>query len=107
MKIISEKFFSKASCNPKERLYPELYFSKIFNSGQCWKFQNMEKLRLANEEFLKKSVADTNLGIIQRYFDKIPSENVDVIFFEHWLNCNTREDYREAKKNWRENNEKF
>ncbi len=77
-------------------------FSCIFNSGQCWKFRNMEQLHSANEEFQKESIADNNLGIIQRYFDDISANDVDVVFFERWLNCNTREDYEQAKKNWRQ-----
>ena len=103
----SENLFKYAFNSKHGLLKIEEEFSCIFNSGQCWKFQNIELLRLANEDFLKKSVADTNLKIIQKYFENISADDVDVIFFERWLNCNTREDYKKAKKFWRQNNEKF
>ena len=78
-------------------------FKAIFNSGQIWKFNDMEALKTANDNFKKYLIADTNLGIIQKYFDLIENKNIDVIGFNHWVNCNTRKDYKIIKRYWRNN----
>lgn len=79
-------------------------FKAIFNSGQIWKFKDMELLRLANENFKEYLITDTNLGIIQKYFDLLEdSEDIDVLGFNHWVNCNTRQDYKIIKEYWRDN----
>lgn len=79
-------------------------FKAIFNSGQIWKFKDMELLKIANDNFKEYLIADTNLGIIQKYFDLLDdSSSVDVIGFNHWVNCNTRQDYKIIKKYWRNN----
>ena len=76
-------------------------FNAIFNSGQIWKFKDMEKLKIANDNFKEYLITDTNLGIIQKYFDLIENNNVEVIGFNHWVNCNTRNDYEFIRKYWR------
>lgn len=76
-------------------------FKAIFNSGQIWKFNDMEILKTANDNFKEYLITDTNLGIIQKYFDLIENKNIDVIGFNHWVNCNTRKDYEIIKKYWR------
>ena len=63
----------------------------------------MEALKTANDNFKKYLIADTNLGIIQKYFDLIENKNIDVIGFNHWVNCNTRKDYKIIKRYWRNN----
>ena len=68
-------------------------FKAILNSGQIWKFKDMDKLKIANDNFKKHLITDTNLGIIQKYFDLIENSNISVIGFNHWINCNTRKDY--------------
>ncbi len=75
-------------------------FKAIFNSGQIWKFNDMEALKIANDNFKEYLIADTNLGIIQKYFDLIKNNNIDVIGFKHWVNCNTRKDYELIKNYW-------
>lgn len=76
-------------------------FKCIFNSGQIWKFTDIEKLKIANRKFYEEAREDTNLGIIQRYLEDVPFDEVELIHLVHWLNCNTRDDYRLAKKFWR------
>ena len=78
-------------------------FKAILNSGQIWKFKDMELLKIANDNFKEYLLYDTNLGIIQKYFDLIESENIDVIGFNHWVNCNTRKDYEIIRKYWSNN----
>jgi len=77
-------------------------FKAIFNSGQTWKFQDMELLKIANDNFAENLIEDTNLGIIQKYFDLVEDSNdIDIIGLNHWVNCNTRKDYQIIKKYWR------
>ncbi|WP_406534314.1 DUF6564 domain-containing protein [Methanobrevibacter sp.] len=76
-------------------------FKAIFNSGQTWKFKDMELLRIANDNFYENLIDDTNLGIIQKYFDLVENtSDVDIIGLKHWVNCNTREDYKLIKNYW-------
>ncbi len=77
-------------------------FKAIFNSGQIWKFNDMNILKISNDNFKEFLITDTNLGIIQMYFD-LTEDSIDIIAFNHWVNCNTREDYQIIKKYWRNN----
>ena len=78
-------------------------FKAIFNSGQTWKFQDMQLLKIANDNFYENIIEDTNLGIIQKYFDLIDnSDEIEIIGLNRWVNCNTREDYKLIKKYWEE-----
>ena len=77
-------------------------FKAIFNSGQTWKFQNSDLLKIANENFHENLIEDTNLGIIQKYFDLVETiDDIEIIGLNHWVNCNTREDYKIIKNYWR------
>lgn len=79
-------------------------FKAIFNSGQTWKFKNMELLKIANDNFKENLIEDTNLAIIQKYIDLVEKSNdFDIIGLDHWVNCNTRKDYQIIKKYWRKN----
>ena len=76
-------------------------FKAIFNSGQIWKFRDMELLKIANDNFYKNIIEDTNLGIIQKYFDLLEnSDDIEIIGLNRWVNCNTREDYKLIKDYW-------
>ena len=77
-------------------------FKAIYNSGQVWKFQDIGLLKKANDNFKENLIEDTNLGIIQKYFDLIDNNLIEVIGFRHWVNCNTRKDYEFIKKYWSE-----
>ncbi len=79
-------------------------FKAIFNSGQTWKFNDMELLKIANDNFYENIIEDTNLGIIQKYLDLIEdNEDIEIIGLKHWVNCNTRDDYQFIKDHWEEN----
>ncbi len=73
-------------------------FSCIFNSGQVWKFTEIEKLRDANEQFFREKKEDTNLRIIQNYLNT--GVKVDLIPLIRWTNCNTRNDYKRIASYW-------
>ena len=69
-------------------------FIGIYNSGQVWKFQEPEKLFSSSNKLTEKEKGGTNLVLIQKYFDQIDADKLQVIHFDKWINCNTVEDYR-------------
>lgn len=73
-------------------------FSCILNSGQIWKFTDIEALKKANDKFLKEDKADTNLRIIQGYLNQ--GVDVELVPLLRWTNCNTREDYHKIISYW-------
>ena len=75
-------------------------FSCILNSGQVWKFTETDKLKKANERFVKENRAGTNLSIIQNYLDD--NTRCDIIGLKRWTNCNTREDFKQIRSYWEE-----
>ena len=77
-------------------------FKAIFNSGQTWKFQDIALLNIANDNFKENLIEDTNLGIIQKYFDLVDNDDVEIIGLKRWVNCNTRKDYKIIKNYWEE-----
>ncbi len=77
-------------------------FTRIFNSGQLWKFRDLEKLKKANDDFSKTNMRGTNLYIIQKYLNSISTENISIIELKRWTNCNTRSDYDQIKLAWKE-----
>ena len=76
-------------------------FSCILNSGQTWKFMNADALKTANDEFEAFEIDGTNLRIIQRYIEKVPADSIELIKLDRWINCNTREDYKNILNHWR------
>ena len=75
-------------------------FSCILNSGQTWKFTDIDKLKRANEEFYRIAKADTNLRIIQNYLNS--GVEIELIPLNRWTNCNTRDDYKKIVSYWEE-----
>ena len=68
-------------------------FIRMWNSGQVWKFTDVEKLELAAKEYFSHAISGTNLEIIQRYFNQLENRSIQVMPFLYWYNCNTREDW--------------
>ena len=63
----------------------------------------MNLLKIANDNFYENIIEDTNLGIIQKYFDLVENNNeIEIIGLKHWVNCNTRDDYKLIKEYWEE-----
>ena len=77
-------------------------FAAVWNSGQLWKFRNLDALRDSTEAFRASNPGGTNLDIIQGYLDRTEPESVRLIGLRRWVNCNTRADYRTIRKNWEE-----
>lgn len=79
-------------------------FSCLLNSGQIWKFTDMDALRKANEAFYNEQKDGTNLYIIRKYLDAgVPCSLVGL---ERWTNCNTREDYETIAEVWKKHRKK-
>ena len=79
-------------------------FSCLLNSGQIWKFTDMDALRKANEAFYNEQKDGTNLYIIRKYLDAgVPCSLVGL---ERWTNCNTREDYETIAEVWKKQRKK-
>jgi len=76
-------------------------FSCIYNSGQIWRFHDVGKLQSAVEKYLKNDVeTGTNLRIIEYYAEGLDPNDVSIIGFNRWVNCNTREDFGDILKGW-------
>ena len=68
-------------------------FTAIYNSGQMWKFVDVERLREICLSLAPEQVKGTNLVIIQLYFGKLKEELINIIPVKDWFNCNTVADY--------------
>ncbi len=68
-------------------------FLAIYNSGQVWKFINLDKLGTILRCLTPAQVKGTNLEIIQEYFGNLDPEHYCIIEFSTWHNCNTVTDY--------------
>lgn len=75
-------------------------FSEMYNSGQTWKFKDIDALKKASKVFASEHREGTNLVIIQEYLNRISLNEITVLPLNRWTNCNTREDYRIIKENW-------
>ena len=75
-------------------------FKEIYNSRQTWKFTDMQRLFTASDGYFCNAKEGTNLEIINRYFMDVDSQDVEILRFKEWVNCNTREDYEVIKRNW-------
>lgn len=83
-------------------------FECIFNSGQIWKFKDINALKISNIFFKENCIKDNNLAIIQKYLDLLKNDtSIDIIGLKHWVNCNTRDDYKLIKKYWGEQYERI
>lgn len=75
-------------------------FSCIFNSGQMWKFMDVNALKEASRVFYNTERDGTNLKIIQEYINRIPEENIELYGLKKWVNCNTRKDFHRIAMFW-------
>ena len=76
-------------------------FACILNSGQTWKFTDMEALRKANVDFEKNEIDGTNLRVIQRYIEAVSTDSIELVRMNRWTNCNTKNDYKKIVEYWR------
>ena len=71
-------------------------FLAIYNSGQVWKFRNIQALRSIAGSLNDTQIRGTNLEIIQKYFGCLQPREYDIIDFSIWYNCNTVSDYKKV-----------
>jgi len=69
-------------------------FLAIYNSGQVWKFTDIDKLKNVLANLTPEQTKGTNLEIIQGYFGDLKSSEYEVVEFSTWHNCNTVADYK-------------
>lgn len=68
-------------------------FLAVYNSGQVWKFTDIEKLFRVVNELTTDQTKGTNLEIIQGYFGDLSPDRYEMVEFSTWHNCNTVKDY--------------
>lgn len=73
-------------------------FRAIYNSAQMWKFQDVPKLKTTVRQLSQTQIEGTNLEIIGGYFTPLQVEQIDIIVFNDWCNCNTVADYKSIFK---------
>jgi CTP:molybdopterin cytidylyltransferase MocA len=79
----------------RQLVIPEPFLS-IHNSGQVWKFHDLDLLRALSGAVGRDRFDETNLGFIQEYFRTVAPDDVELVMFKQWFNCNTITDYRDA-----------
>lgn len=80
-------------------------FRAIYNSGQIWKFTDVNKLKAVIASLTGTQVQGTNLVIVQKYFETQPVSSMEIIPIRIWVNCNTIDDYRKVNDMIDENSE--
>lgn len=73
-------------------------FKAVFNSGQIWKFADMELFKKVIADMSEEQWQGTNLTLVNKYFNELHVKDIDIVYFTEWQNCNTRDDYRKCKK---------
>ena len=68
-------------------------FLAIYNSGQVWKFRDIDKLFRVVNGLSTEQTKGTNLEIIQGYFGDLKPDQYEMVVFSTWYNCNTVKDY--------------
>ncbi len=71
-------------------------FLRIFNSGQIWRFGDPKRLFDLIENMTQEELSGTNLELVNRYFRSCQLDEVEMVEFKEWINCNTIGDYRRA-----------
>lgn len=71
-------------------------FASIYNSGQMWKFNNLNIVKSTLESLTDKEWQGTNLVFVQRYFENLKDGEYDLVQLKRWINCNTVDDFRKT-----------
>lgn len=72
-------------------------FTSICNSGQIWKFTKTNLIKETLCEMDDSNWRATNLGFVERYFQRLHEDEYEVIAFNAWINCNTVSDYQKIE----------
>ena len=65
----------------------------VFHSAQAWKIDDGEAFIRLNAQLTETERRGTNLVLIERYFQRHAFRELRPVTLEHWINCNTREDF--------------
>jgi CTP:molybdopterin cytidylyltransferase MocA len=71
-------------------------FTILGNSGQVWKFSDTGQLYGVTGSLDETELAGTNLIPIERYFQRVGTQDTTWVQFDNWVNCNEVSDYRNA-----------
>lgn len=71
-------------------------FLRIFNSGQIWRFGDPKRLFDLMADMPLEELSGTNLELVNNYFQERSLDEVQMVEFKEWINCNTIDDYRQA-----------
>ncbi len=72
-------------------------FSRIYNSGQIWKMKDRQAVETVVGKMPEKEWQGTNLIFIEKYFNAVKRENIEIVPLKYWVNCNTREDFEDCE----------
>lgn len=73
-------------------------FIQLGNSGQVWKFTDINKLKKYSRNYGINEYKGTNLIPINDYFKSTNFDDVEFITFKDWFNCNTIKDFKLMKE---------
>lgn len=73
-------------------------FLAVYNSGQIWKFSEVNKVKEVFERLASSAWEGTNLVFIEEYFNYVAKDNIAVIKLNNWINCNTVNDFNKVKE---------
>jgi len=73
-------------------------FISIYNSGQVWKLVDKDKICETYNNMNMTDWEGTNLVFIEKYFNAVNSDALEIIRLDSWVNCNTVNDYHKIKE---------
>lgn len=73
-------------------------FLAIYNSGQIWKFSEVDKVRELFGRLAPSAWEGTNLIFVEEYFNYIAKDNIAIKRIDEWINCNTVQDFLRIKE---------
>ena len=112
---LMEKKAQEALKKENEQIMRKARLSELEEKNKSMRHKLLHPIKSANDgkeikklkgdiaAFEKDKEAGTNLLIVGGYFAKKRYEDVELVDFSRWVNCNTREDYREILTHWEEN----
>lgn len=74
-------------------------FSRIYNSGQIWKMKDRNAVDAVVKKMPEEEWQGTNLVFIEKYFNVVKKETIEIIPLKYWVNCNTRKDFEDCEEN--------
>lgn len=67
------------------------------NSGQVWKFIYTKRLKTNLKNYGIQEYKGTNLVPINDYYKETSFDELEIVTFKEWFNCNTINDYKKMK----------